>query len=372
MSETDVKFLEERIKQLKHIYYLEQTMFDAPDLNSMLNIVLKDCIALTEATSGSIMFRDEDSDQLYFCAYYGHDQEIINSTQMKIGDGITGTTIRNGFPQIINNISLDPKYITLYESIQSEMSVPLTIQGFTLGAITLDNIKKNSFTDWHLELIQMIAGYSCSAINYFLEKMQLNKLSRILQLLLDLPSIQDPQHLFVKLAQSIQVQGARIINKSGTLLYEFGLMADSVIPDAEIFNDTAIKVLLHQNNQISSYIRLTIPCPADQIVFIADKNYYCFEDKMIDLVLCRKILEILFPINSSFQQCSSYSEYMNQWASEKMSEPSGNIYNNAIAEIEALIISKALNLNNYNKLKTACFLGINRNTLLNKMNLYNL
>lgn len=372
MSETDIKCLEERIKQLKRIYYLEQTMFDAPDLNSMLNTVLKDCIALTEATSGSIMFWDENSDWLYFCAYYGHDPEIINSTQMKIGDGITGITIQNGLPQIINNISLDPKYITLHESIQSEMSVPLNIKGFTLGAITLDNIKKNSFTDWHLELIQMIAGYSCSAINYFLEKMQFNKLSGILQLLLELPSIQDPQDLFAKLAQSIHAQGACIINRSGTLLYEFGRMAAPVIPDTEIFDNTTIKVLHHQNNQMPSYIRLTIPCAADQILLVVDKNYYCFEDKIIDLTVCRKILEILFPINNYTQQHPSYNEYIYQWASEKMSESSGNIYNNAIAEIETILISQALNLNNYNKLKTACFLGINRNTLLNKINLYNL
>lgn len=88
------------------------------------------------------MFRDEDSYRLYFCAHYGYDREIINSTQMKISDGITGTTIRNGLPQIINNMSLDQKYITFHASIQSEMSVALTIHGFTLGAITLDNIKK--------------------------------------------------------------------------------------------------------------------------------------------------------------------------------------------------------------------------------------
>lgn len=88
---------------------------------------------------------------------------------MKIRDGITDTTIRNSLHQTINNISLDPRYITFHASIQSEMSVLLTIHVFTLGLIPLDNIKK-FLTNWHLELIQMITGYSGSEINYFLEK----------------------------------------------------------------------------------------------------------------------------------------------------------------------------------------------------------
>ena len=79
-----------------------------------------------------------------------------------------------------------------------------------------------------------------------------------------------------------------------------------------------------------------------------------------------------FIINSERYQTEEL--YIEKWVDSflKDEKHNGTAHNNFINIIEKEFLTKALLQNNRNRIKTSRFLGINRNTLRSKMNLYNI
>ncbi len=88
--------MESYVRELKQVFYLTSTMQKYTDLRQLLNHVLKECISITKATGGSIMFKHRQSDRLFFYVTSGLSEEVLDSTNMRVGDGIAGTVIAEG------------------------------------------------------------------------------------------------------------------------------------------------------------------------------------------------------------------------------------------------------------------------------------
>ncbi len=360
--------LENYIKELKRVFYLISSMQNSTDLKQMLNLMLKECVAITKATSGSIMFKHKQSDRLFFYADQGIDQEVMDNTCMNVGDGIAGTVIEEGVPKIINDISLDPKYITINNAIQSEMAVPIKIHSKVLGVIVLDHVDTDIFTDKHLELVQMICSNTGFIISYFIENLIAQKNEKLLGSMLTISNITSPKDIFTILTKELNADSACIINDKGEVLFQEGKMVEEVILSPKLFEASHSEILITENSQKIPYTRIVIPRIQGDMTFIADKIYYFTDNALLDINFADKILEFLATKDSKFH----HDETLSQWAERKMVEQPGQVYNIAVGSIEKEIIIAALKKNKDNRLKTSQFLGINRNTLRHKMEIYGL
>ncbi len=78
------------------------------------------------------------------------------------GNGITGTTIREGVPRIDKNLQTNPRYVTWRELIVdrqlgSACSLPLTVDDQTIGALTLYARANDAFDPSEMEVLSKLA-----------------------------------------------------------------------------------------------------------------------------------------------------------------------------------------------------------------------
>lgn len=165
MDTNYISKLEFQIKRLKSVQYLNGAVNSVKDSQKLLDLMLDECISLTNASSGSIMLKDNNSDTLNFVAYRGINEDTVKKTKIFIGDGVTGLVFQEGTPKLVNDIELEPKYISVHKDIKSELVVPLTTHGKIIGVLSVDSNKKNAFSEDDMELLMTISSQATQALS---------------------------------------------------------------------------------------------------------------------------------------------------------------------------------------------------------------
>jgi PAS domain S-box-containing protein len=88
--------------------------------------------------------------------------EILET--LKFGQGIIGSVAKSGKPEIIENTSLDNRYITQKAAFGSEIAVPIKIENKVIGVINCEHQEIGFFTSKHLNRLQTVANLSASRI----------------------------------------------------------------------------------------------------------------------------------------------------------------------------------------------------------------
>lgn len=165
MDTNYISKLETQIKRLKSVQYINGAINSVKDSQKLLNLMLDECISLTNASSGSIMLKDNNSDMLNFVAYRGINEDTVKKTEIFIGDGVTGLVFQEGTPKLVNDIELEPKYISVRMDIKSELVVPLIAHGKIIGVLSVDSNKKNAFTEDDMEILMTISSQTTQALS---------------------------------------------------------------------------------------------------------------------------------------------------------------------------------------------------------------
>lgn len=178
--------LENQIKRLKLIQYLLDTMNSSKNPNELLEKLLDQCIAMTGASSGSIMLKEPDSDELKIVFHRNLDERILQKTIIMVGEGVTGFVVQEGLPKLVNDVDLEPKYIPVREDIQAELAVPLNIQGSIRGVLNVDSNRKNAFTESDIELMQTAAHQAAQILSRNMMTKELENKIQLQQILIDI------------------------------------------------------------------------------------------------------------------------------------------------------------------------------------------
>ncbi len=180
--------LENQIKHLKLVQYLTGAMNSAKNYKELLELMIDQCIELTSAVSGSIMLKDEQSQLLRFEVFRGIDPEIIKDMEIPIGYGVTGLVMQEGSPKLVNDVTLEPKYITVRQDIRSELVVPLNINGVVMGVVSVDSDKKDAFSEQDLELLQTISNQAAQILSKTMLTQALERKIMMRDILIDIAS----------------------------------------------------------------------------------------------------------------------------------------------------------------------------------------
>jgi len=84
--------------------------------------------------------------------------DIYNPVLISLGEGISGSVALTGIPLIINDTSLDSRYIVDDERRLSEICVPIFVGEKVIGVIDCESPEKNFFTSRHLRMLTAIAS----------------------------------------------------------------------------------------------------------------------------------------------------------------------------------------------------------------------
>ncbi len=85
-------------------------------------------------------------------------------TSIAIGEGLTGYAALHREVVVSGDVHKDPRYIELFDSITSEMAVPLMYQGDCIGVLDLSTEEPDAFDAGEVEFATLLAGQFAIAI----------------------------------------------------------------------------------------------------------------------------------------------------------------------------------------------------------------
>ena len=112
---------------------------------------------------------------------------LKDAMKIPLGQGIVGTVAKTGKPLLIDDTSLDERYIVDDETRLSEVAVPIKLGRKIWGVIDSENDQKGFFTDLHLRVLMTISNLLSQKISALEEQKTKEKLQlEILEINADL------------------------------------------------------------------------------------------------------------------------------------------------------------------------------------------
>lgn len=132
------------------------------DVDTTCRLVLEEAKNIISAECGSVMLLDESKETLSIRAAFGPEREP--KVRLLVGEGIAGDVVRTGRAELVNNVSLDSRFITGESHIKSMLCAPLKWQENIVGVINMSNTSEHLFTLEELKLLRSLAIYASIAI----------------------------------------------------------------------------------------------------------------------------------------------------------------------------------------------------------------
>ncbi len=92
---------------------------------------------------------------------YGSNEKL---TSIAVGDGLTGYAALHQEVVVSGNVHEDPRYIELFDTMTSEMAVPLLYQGDCIGVLDLSTDERDAFDESEVEFATLLGGQFAIAI----------------------------------------------------------------------------------------------------------------------------------------------------------------------------------------------------------------
>lgn len=115
----------------------------------------------------AILLKDQEKNELYFEGAIGYPDDIVQTRRIKIdnkGKGITALVARTGKPKIVSDVDQEPLYLRSVPGSRSEIAVPLTYRGDTIGVLNVENAELHAFDERDLRILIQAAAVVAVAI----------------------------------------------------------------------------------------------------------------------------------------------------------------------------------------------------------------
>ena len=108
--------------------------------NDLSLLIINSACRLMRSENGSLMLIDQQTNELSIVASVGIPEDVINTTRMKIGEGVAGRVAQTGKPLFVDNIETDIRFLKAsnvrYPS-KSFLSVPLRVKDKIIEGVFL-------------------------------------------------------------------------------------------------------------------------------------------------------------------------------------------------------------------------------------------
>ena len=142
------------------------------DVDETCKFILEESKHFIHAENGSIMLIDDEDGNLSVKAAFG--TEWKPKIRLSLGEGIAGDVLKTGKSELINDVSIDPRYKAGAAQIKSVLCVPLKVKKNIIGVVNLSRSSKTLFIIEELKLLRSVALYASIAIENALNFKKLN------------------------------------------------------------------------------------------------------------------------------------------------------------------------------------------------------
>ncbi len=170
-------------RTLPALYRISSLVGRTEDPRLALRTILAEIIAAVHASSGSISLLNPDSGKLEIEVHQGLPADTDEVT-LRLGQGVTGWVAFHGRPQLVPDVSIDPRYIAIRPEIRAEMAVPMEENGQILGVINVDSDHTGGFTEADLQLLILCTQEATAVMTRLWQLRQLRGKARQLETLI--------------------------------------------------------------------------------------------------------------------------------------------------------------------------------------------
>ncbi len=162
---------ERKFQILKSIYEIGKLLTSTLESEKVLQLITEKVGELLSAKNWSLLFVDEEREELYFGIVVGEGSEKLKGKRLKLSEGIAGWVATHKKPILIPDVTKDPRFFPGMDKIsgfktESIICAPLMSRGKVLGVIELINKKiGDEFTEADLESLVHLADFIAIAID---------------------------------------------------------------------------------------------------------------------------------------------------------------------------------------------------------------
>ena len=168
-----LKSLEREVQDLQVLLKLSSDINSSLDLEKIMQLVMEFLRKKMQIQRGTLTLLDEKTNELSIELAYGLGQEEIRRGRYQVGEGITGRVVAAGEPMVIPNVGSEPLFLNrtkargdLKLSNIAFLCVPITLDGITIGALSVDCQSRASASfEEDLRLLTMIASMVAQAVH---------------------------------------------------------------------------------------------------------------------------------------------------------------------------------------------------------------
>jgi phosphoserine phosphatase RsbU/P len=131
--------------------------------------------------------------------------ESAQPVRLKLGQGLVGAAIASEQPILVNDVTLDPRYVEIVPGMQSEIVVPLLHKSRPIGALNLLSCHPDHFTDRDVAILRQFASHVAAAlVNARLferSRLDAEAFEALAEIGREVTSLLDLDQLFARIAQ---------------------------------------------------------------------------------------------------------------------------------------------------------------------------
>ncbi|MCR4393250.1 MAG: GAF domain-containing protein [Dehalococcoidales bacterium] len=157
-----------RRHQLSALHHISSAIAGLQDIDTILRTALDNVLTLIDCDIGGILLLDENSGTLRYRVHHGLSPKYVQEMSMKIGEGIAGYVAQTGKPEILEDISRDPRTsrsdLVSAEGLKGFVSVPLKAKNRVIGVMNFASHTAKRFGADDISLLCSIGEYLGTAI----------------------------------------------------------------------------------------------------------------------------------------------------------------------------------------------------------------
>jgi signal transduction histidine kinase len=157
--------LEAQHERVRLLYRVSKVIRSTLEPEHALRLILREAVRLMRAGSGSVVLINPVTGFLEIQAAHGLPTGAAN-LKLRVGEGITGWVARTGKPARVGQVALDPRYVMVRPHVQSELAVPLKVNGRVRGVLNVDSDQADAFSEADQELLEELAVHAAEAIHH--------------------------------------------------------------------------------------------------------------------------------------------------------------------------------------------------------------
>jgi sigma-B regulation protein RsbU (phosphoserine phosphatase) len=149
---------------LATLFELGREVTSVLDLDELLQKLPQLISRLINFTGFSVYLLDERREELRIAYDVGYPDDLAKTFTLKVGQGLVGIAVAEQRPILVNDVSADPRYISVVPSVESDLVVPIRHKGKVLGALNLLSDKKDAFTERDEAILRQFGAHVAQAI----------------------------------------------------------------------------------------------------------------------------------------------------------------------------------------------------------------